>query len=771
MAFSPRRPGRVALVLVASAFASAAPLAAQAHRDVSPTPEVRKLVLAGVSKAIDKDELRANIYTTATSCESALLSLVCKFSRWRAIENRHYLDRQELRRDVLRIRVFYYKRGFRETEVDTAVTQLNEKQVEVRFNIREGPPTLVTGVAIAADSTLLTRRRIRQFRFLRRGQPLDLNKLDSMRVAITNELWERGYADAQVDTSSTVDPVARTAQVQFRVVPNHLTRVGQIVISGTDEISPTTVQNSLTFKPGDLFRRSAVLESQRNLYESNLFRLASLQVPQSSDSVKTVNVLLREAQLHEARLSGGFNTVDFIQTEGRFTHYNLLGGARRLDATVTLGNLFANQLDGAGIFHAVQVDTTITGNASDFLAPTWNVSVQFTQPAFLRRPRNSLGFGGFAQRRSVPAVVIDRGYGGNVTFTRTLGQRAPASLNYVFEVTRVQAGDAYFCVNFGVCDNTTINNLRSHQRLSPALATMLVDRTDVPLSPTSGYTARFDLEHASQATLSDYSYNRLFGEGTIYRRMGGPRSVLAGRLRVGFVRPFVGKNGEAVLHPRKRFYAGGSQSVRGFGENQLGPRILTLPHGFLINALTTSGTRCDAFSEAIRFCDPNTARDSTGTTNKATGLVTFPLASDDDFTPSPLGGTSLVEASVEYRFPLFLSNLGGAVFIDGAAVGERVFDPLSGGLRTFKDLVTGAGAITPGFGIRYYSPVGPIRVDLGINPSRAEDLPVVTELVRNGRTTLIPLDTPRRYSAGGGGNGIGRLLNRLTLHLSIGQAY
>ena len=77
MAFSPRRPGRVALVLVASAFATAAPLAAQTHRDVSPTPEVRKLVLDGVSKAIDKDELRANIYTTGTSCESALLALVC----------------------------------------------------------------------------------------------------------------------------------------------------------------------------------------------------------------------------------------------------------------------------------------------------------------------------------------------------------------------------------------------------------------------------------------------------------------------------------------------------------------------------------------------------------------------------------------------------------------------------------------------------------------------------------------------------------------------
>jgi hypothetical protein len=127
---------------------------------------------------------------------------------------------------------------------------------------------------------------------------------------------------------------------------------------------------------------------------------------------------------------------------------------------------------------------------------------------------------------------------------------------------------------------------------------------------------------------------------------------------------------------------------------------------------------------------------------------------------------------VEYRFRVpILRNLYGAVFVDGAAVGERVFDPL-GGLQTLKNLVRGTGAITPGFGIRYHSPVGPIRVDLGLNPSRAEKLAVVTELVENGRRKIVPLETPRTYSpTAGAGTGIGKVLNRLTLHLSIGEAY
>jgi len=759
-----RRLGRAALVLVASAFAASSPLEAQrAHRDDLPAPEVKRLDFAGLSGVVPADEIQRNISTTATSCRSAVLILFCKFGNWRAVEIRHYLDRHELQRDVLRIRVLYFKHGYRETEVDTTVSRLNEKQVAVRFDIREGPPTLVTDVTTVYDSTLLRPRRARRLTVLKTGQPIDLFKIDTMRVGFQNEMWELGYSDALVDTSSVVDPVARTAQVQVRVVPNHLSRVGQIVISGTDAVSPKTVLNSLTFRPGDLYKRSTILESQRNLFESNLFRLASLQVPETFDSVKTVHVLLREAQLHEARISTGFNTVDFFQAEGRFTHYNLLGGARRLDATATIGNLFASSLNGTGIFHAQPTDASVTGNVDDFLKPTWQASVQLTQPAWLQRPKNSLAIGGFAQRRSVPAVVIDRGYGGNVTFTRSLGLRAPASLNYRFEVTRVEAGDAYFCVNFGVCDTTTIGTLRSHQRLSPALLTLLVDRTDQPLSPTRGYTARAELEHASNITVSDYAYNRAYGEATYFMRLGPRRAVLASHLRLGFVRPQAGSTGESVLHPRKRFYAGGSQSVRGYGENQLGPRILTLPHGFLINAKTASGAPCDASSDAIRLCDPNTVRDSTGDM-KPVG--------DDKFMPRPLGGTSILEASVEYRFPLpLIKNLGGAVFVDGAAVGERIFDPL-GGLSTLRDLVRGTGAITPGFGVRYYSPVGPIRVDLGINPSQDEDLAVVTELTKNGRRQIVPLDIPRRYSnSGTASSGIGKLLNRLTLHLSIGQAY
>ena len=82
------------------------------------------------------------------------------------------------------------------------------------------------------------------------------------------------------------------------------------------------------------------------------------------------------------------------------------------------------------------------------------------------------------------------------------------------------------------------------------------------------------------------------------------------------------------------------------------------------------------------------------------------------------------------------------------------------------NIVKGTGAITPGFGIRYQSPVGPIRVDFGINPNRAEDLVVVTAVRDStGQRRIIPLPTTKNISQGK------TLLDRLILHFSIGEAY
>jgi hypothetical protein len=151
---------------------------------------------------------------------------------------------------------------------------------------------------------------------------------------------------------------------------------------------------------------------------------------------------------------------------------------------------------------------------------------------------------------------------------------------------------------------------------------------------------------------------------------------------------------------------------------------------------------------------------------------------DDDFAARPTGGTSMLEGSVELRFPFLGQLWEGATFLDFGQVWE---EDLGVDLRDLE--------FTPGLGIRYFSPIGPIRVDLAYRFSGGEDLQVVTSKVRPfdpargdlERDRLVvstgPLDwvadddlallTPKVLW----GNYGPWSLRRFQLHLSIGQAF
>lgn len=745
----------IGTLAVAAVLLVPAPVVAQSRAKPAieqESPEVRSLVLRGV-KHVDRTQLEQTLATKPSACKSLLLQPFCWFTRSPTFVQREYLDRTEFRRDVLRIRVFYWERGYRDVTVDTSITAHRGGGVNVNFDVHEGQPTRIARLSVVYDSTILSDRQRRKAMLIHAGDPLSLVRLDSTRMNLQDAMWDAGYGDALVDTTIRVDSATKSGLVSLTIFPHWKTFVGPVVVNGNSQVKTATILSLMTLKPGDLFRRSELLESQRGLYESNLFRQARISTPAGTDSIKPLIVDVIEAPLRDARLSGGVNNVDFFQLDGRFTHYNFTGGARRLDLAATVSNLLAPQLTGRSIFR--DIVSGLEDDPQRYLQPTWDASANFTVPAFLGRTANSFGTGVFAHRRSAPGIFIDRGYGVTATFTRNIAPRIPISLNYRYEITRLEASDVYYCVSFAVCDTATMTTMRSHQAMSPIVLTGFADHTDVPFNPSTGYLYHLDLEHASRWTGSDYRYNRAFFDGATYMHFATNRHVLALHLKLGLVRPLAGggPSGVSVLHPRKRFYAGGAQSVRGYAENQLGPRILTVPEGDLRGwqispdpndptRMDTVATRCT--SADVTQCDPN-----------VDGLR------DRDFTPQPLGGTSLAEGSVEFRFPLYM-KLDGAVFVDGAVVGEQYLHTLS----DVAALSRGTGAVTPGFGVRYRSPVGPIRVDVGINPRITENLPVVTAVDENGQKKIVPLHVTRAYTSGGP-----RLLDRLVLHLSVGQAF
>jgi outer membrane protein assembly complex protein YaeT len=740
---------RAGLVLTISALLCGRSARAQSTPPDDRThPVVDKVDFVGVTKAVDKADLAVGLATQASGCRSLLLEPICLLTKSHLVYDTRTLDHIELARDVVRIKVYYYKHGYREAEVDTTVSRAHPhtNRVRVTFRVTEGKPLIVQTVAVIAPRKILSRRTLNRAVLVRAGRPLNLIDLDSTHVHLRDALWDKGYADALVADTISVHDSTRTADVTIKVDPRWETKVESVTVHGDSVLSPEIAKKMITLRPGNIYKRDNVIESQQALYSSNLYRRATIVLPPRGDSAKLIDINVDEAKLRSVKLSAGFNTIDFIQTEGRFTNYNWLGNARRLDLHLVVSNLLAPTLNGTGIFRDALADNGLPGDsAGAYLEPTYLASVDVTQRWF-GDPRNTVSLGLFAHRSSAPGIYIDKGYGATGSFTRNVAPRSPLSLVYRYEITQVNAGDVYFCVNYGVCEQSTIGLLRNRNSLSPLSLDFYVDRRDDEFNPSNGYSARADFEHASKYTLSDFRYNRATGEATLYRPLG--KAVLAGHLRGGWVKALQpsgslatdGISGD-ILHPRKRFYAGGANSVRGYGENQLGPLILTVDPAKLDSA------GCSTATIAAGTCDPNMG----GSKRVAA----------KDFTALPTGGTSLLEGSIEYRVPFLMKNLQAAIFVDAGYVGV-----------SSTDITQGKGAITPGFGVRYLSPVGPIRIDLGIRPSLSDSITVITEVVQpDGSHRLVQLHTPRDYNPVEGGSGIRKILNRLALHLSIGQAF
>src|SRR3954467_3915443 len=136
-----RARARVVAGLLAAALLVFAPASLICQRTAQrEAPEVRQLVLNGVH-GVSRYDLERSIATTASQCKSLLLIAFCWVSKSPTFVDKHYLDHDEFRRDVLRLLVFYWKRGYRDATVDTAVTRVAPGSVKVVFDIHEGPPT------------------------------------------------------------------------------------------------------------------------------------------------------------------------------------------------------------------------------------------------------------------------------------------------------------------------------------------------------------------------------------------------------------------------------------------------------------------------------------------------------------------------------------------------------------------------------------------------------------------------------------------------------
>lgn len=732
----------------------AVPLAipAELEAQIGP-PEVVDVRFEG-NEHFSADSLARAIATRETECRSGLFVFpipLCPLGVGFAL-NRYRLRERDLPRDRARLIVWYRQRGFQDVQVDTpAVFRTDNGLARVVFRIEEGRPVVVDSLVFTGTDSLAVEGLLDGLP-LREGDRLSTIALDAARDTITNRLANEGYAYAEVFRNAlrpAEDPY--NAIVTFDVAPGPRSTYGDITVEGLQNLSVGTVLRTVQISTGDVYRRSEIEEATARLYGLQIVRSASVRdsLPVERDSVIDVAISITEGDAYRVRAAGGLSTADCLTTEARWTSRNFLGGGRLFQVRGRAGNILA--ADFGDVLCSQSGD-------DDFDDLTGLASLEFVQP-WIFSTRNSLSASVFAERQSLPDVFIRRAVGAQLALSRSVSAQTILTGFYRPEVSELDADDVLFCTGFLVCDPSDIRELEGANFLSPVGLSMVRDRSDDLLDPRRGYRFVLDLEHAAPWTASDFRYDRVVAEATRYVPVGSV--VLAGRLRGGWVGSggFEGVLGESsaptdIVHPQKRFYTGGASSVRGFAQSGLGPRVLVALPGVLLSPFERGGA-CDPAEVADRSCVP---------------------ASGAALQPRPTGGTRVFEANAEIRFPVS-SLFEGVIFGDVGQAWGRGETPDVSTLEA-----------SPGIGVRFPSPVGPIRVDLAYRFRGEETLTVVTEeivpfdssvhdeddrIVVRGEDRrlifdwvstggLVPLSSPVAFGANDRG---------LQLHVSIGQAF
>ncbi len=638
--------------------------------------------------------------------------------RWFGGGERRPFDEIEFRRDVLRIQLLYRLHGYFEARVDTVVRRTNGS-VDVAFRIVEGPPVIVDSIEVLGVDSILEQGRLVRRLPLRVGRPFSRVRFEASADTIVATLRNRGYPFPEVYRNYSVERVTRLARVEFEVLPGARARVGEIVASGSSQVSTRTIRRALGFEEGDVFNQQKLVDAQLALYRTDLFRYANVAIPDRQplvggvDSLVRVAVQVADAPRARLRAGAGYGTYDCLRTSTAFSWVNFTGGARRLDLTTRVSKI------GAADPLQIDLDESVCGALRDDpFSDTLNyyADLTLTQPSLLAR-RVSLGFSLFAERTSEFNAYERVAAGGAVSAGIPAG-RVPVTLTYRLERSRTNAGDAIFCITFDQCEASTVAQLKAYRRQATLTLSATDARTNSPIDPTQGRILSAQLATSSPELGSEVAYDKVLAEAAWFRPIGR-RWVGALRLRAGAVRAgtvTVNDTTFRYIPPNERFYAGGPTSVRGFGRNEMGPVV------YVADTVT---------ADPVAFPD------------SALGLRASPLGSN---------AIALVNLEVRAPSPVLPARLGFVLFVDAAQLWEQ----------TTGGFVPSGVRVTPGAGMRFATPLGPMRLDIAYNryPSQAGRLYEV-----RGDTLVL---RPETYPGPARGTGF---LDRLTWHFSVGQAF
>lgn len=617
----------------------------------------------------------------------------------------------DLRRDAERIQDYYRSHGYLEARVLSTAVERDPRipVVEVAFTVYEGRQVRVARVGFEGLPEA-TEDDIRKELALRAGEPFDPNLIREDELRALRVLTSTGYLEAKVSGDYRIEDRPRQlgltllarptrsdqawADVVFAVEPGVRSFVGRFAVEPQGEFHKTqenVLLRELKIAPGDVISQQKLAEGQLRIYRLGFFRevrvvpSASLGPLSDGRRVRDVVVSYEERKAKEIAFGPGFDSDNLFGVFVEGSIRNLFGTGRSIGTRgqYTLRDQF---------YRATYTEPWVLGT---------DLTLRSSTSYELDKDTSGIGF----DRREVAGTVGTEKRIGNVTLT--VQERLART---------VRVGDL---VDEGRVDQKTLKSF-----LTPGI---IYDRRDDFFNPETGFLLASDVDFAPAFLGSEVEFIRPTARAAHYLRLPAGL-VLASGARGGWILPLTSLTVVEQEANEELFRLGGRDSLRGFGQGELG---ILHDEVFCASAEGETGTvppgECPPDRQLVR-----TAR---------------------------LGGTLLAQGNEELRFPIptFLPfRLGGAVFLDVGNVWRTQTQGPSNPL-TLRS--------TAGFAFRIITPIGPISAYVAFNLRRKRILDVA-----DPKTERIVVDGAERETIVGGEQ-ISRREDAYKIGFAIGEFF
>jgi outer membrane protein insertion porin family len=561
-----------------------------------------------------------------------------------------------VRKSAASVRNLYRNEGFAKVKIEPQVRD-HETQIDVTFRILEGDQDRVNSLKIVNAKNEPIQPVADHPPNLAPGKPYSRKLLEDDRSQILAGYMDRGYLNAHFDSTATPSPEnPHLVDVTYKIDPGPLARVGEVAIVGAQQTRPKFLRDitDSNVKEGQPLSEGKLLSSESDLYNLGIFDWASITPlrPIEGQEYEEVLVKVHESKRNTLEVGAGFEA---IPRSG-----NVPVGAVAVPGLppVSLGNKF-------------------TTSQKSFFGPRF--SFQYSRRNLRGRAETaSIGFlFSRLDQRGTITYSDPRLHGStwaslfslsgertteNPIYTAELGQ-ASWQIEKTLDPKRTRTVRVRYSFQRTNLSNITIPELVLPQdqrvRLSTFSAEYVRDTRDQPLDAHHGIYQTFTFGVTPTALGSSSNFTRFLGQTAFYLPIG-PWLTYANNFRIGLAAPFSG----SFVPLSERFFSGGADSLRGFPIDGAGPQ----------RPVTVCSNPADA--------------------------ATCSLIS------VPVGGHMLAILNSEARFPIPLkSGLGGVIFYDGGNVYSNI------SFHQFTSNYTNS----VGFGFRYHTPVGPLRIDIGHN--------------------------------------------------------